>query len=288
MCRRFTSVSPLARLSVCFFKKPFLEQKIQNKKTFHLSSVPLIQAPQLLGPFLATSDLNGFVVANGTDSIPSNSVSRISVPFAVAGALYLFCAVAMALCWLINPYVAPVRSVNGKDVQRAKKAIESSGTKDELLIPNRTFYAIFVFLAIAFSALEGLAEYQYLYLTPIFLGDYLRISNDQKTNALFLLGLAYIVGRGLNVLISALKVSVTTIICMNILLLFAGGGLIAFLSPASEHLSMLTSAAVILLSLGYSSLLPGKLMKRTVFLRRQSTLLTQQSSSSVFQTEFRR
>lgn len=253
-----------------------------------MSSVPLIQAPQLLGPFLATSDLNGFVVANGTDSIPSNSVSRISVPFAVAGALYLFCAVAMALCWLINPYVAPVRSVNGKDVQRAKKAIESSGTKDELLIPNRTFYAIFVFLAIAFSALEGLAEYQYLYLTPIFLGDYLRISNDQKTNALFLLGLAYIVGRGLNVLISALKVSVTTIICMNILLLFAGGGLIAFLSPASEHLSMLTSAAVILLSLGYSSLLPGKLMKRTVFLRRQSTLLTQQSSSSVFQTEFRR
>ena len=195
---------------------------------------------------------------NRSEPISIEAVSRISIPFGVAGGLYLFCALSMLLCWLVRPYVPPERSLNGKDVQLARKRIDAADESlPQLLLPSRKFYAIFVCLAVAFAALEGLAEYQYLYLTPIFLDDYLRLSNDQRTTILVLLGAAYIVGRGLNVLIGALQVSVTKTICLNILLLFAGSGLILFISPASDNRSTLTGAAVILLSLGYSSLLPG-------------------------------
>lgn len=92
----------------------------------------------------------------------------------------------------------------------------------------------------------------------MFLKHYLGIEGTENTNRIAMVGLAYIVGRGLNVLASALKIPATITLYLNVILLFAGSILIAFYTtPSSHNLSTLVSVGVILMGLGYSSCLPG-------------------------------
>ena len=93
----------------------------------------------------------------------------------------------------------------------------------------------------------------------MFLKHYLHIEGTDNTNLIALVGVAYIVGRGLNVLVSALRIPVTIMLYLNIVLLFAGSALILFISPSSAYLSTLITVAVVLMGLGYASSLPGNL-----------------------------
>lgn len=80
--------------------------------------------------------------------------TAIFVPFTFGGSVFVACGVAMAVCWMIKPYVPPERSIDGKD--RARSAIESD--EKQIQMPNRCFYAIFVFLSICLISIEQTME----------------------------------------------------------------------------------------------------------------------------------
>ena len=101
-------------------------------------------------------------------------------------------------------------------------------------------------------------EYQFLYFVSMFLKHYLHIEGTENTNLIALVGLAYIVGRGLNVLVSAFRIPVTSMLYLNTALLLFGSALIVYITPSSDHLTSLVTVAVILMGLGYASSLPGK------------------------------
>ena len=230
--------------------------------------------PLMLGPFLAASVreqtkssnesslfLNYQNSTNLSDEIAKHT--NIFIPFTIGGALFVLCSFAMMICWLIDPYIPPDRSIDGKDVDQAKREIETKNKEEELVIPNRKFYMIFVFLAISVTVLQTVMDYQFLYFLSIYLSNYLKIDGIENTNLCAIVGSFYMIGRGINVLITMFKVSVTKVLYANIALLFAGGILIAyFIFPNSDNLSLLIKISVILLGLGFSSSLPGEHFKK--------------------------
>ena len=193
-------------------------------------------------------------IANQTDQIAQQTA--IFVPFTFGGSLFVFCGIAMTACYIYKAYVPPVRSLDGKDVDRAREELREN--EKEILMPNRWFYAIFVCLSICLFAIEQCMEYQFLYFISVFLKYYLHIEGTENTNLIALIGLAYIIGRGLNVVVSALKVPVTAMLYLNTCLLFGGSLLIVYITPKSNNLSTLISIGVILMGLGYASCLGCK------------------------------
>lgn len=142
-------------------------------QTVHFSlSIGQTLGPIFLGPFLAASkeDSNQVLtLSSRNDStqllndtlklIKSNDsrlgeriaeLTEIKVPFTIGGSLYVLCAVAMIICWIFDPYKPPKRTVDGKDLDLAK---QESKNADELVMPSRTFYIIFVFLVICLNGM---------------------------------------------------------------------------------------------------------------------------------------
>lgn len=205
------------------------------------------------------SKTSNALLANQTLADEIVQRTAIFVPFTFGGSLFVLCGIAMTACWIFKPYVPPARSLDGKDADRARELQLTECEKECLLMPNRWFYAIFVFLTICLFSIEQCMEYQFLYFVSLFLKYYLHLEGTENTNLIALIGLAYIIGRGLNVLVSALRIPVTIMLYLNIILLFAGSTLILFISPSSDHLSTLITVAVCLMGLGYASSLPGNL-----------------------------
>lgn len=107
------------------------------------------------------------------------------------------------------------------------------------------------------NAAEAVMEYMFLYFISIYLSNYLKIDGSSNTNLIALIGIFYIVGRGLNVIIStAYKNSATLMLYINIVLLLAGSVLILYID--SKVHSTLIAVALILIGLGFSSTLPSK------------------------------
>lgn len=213
----------------------------------------------ILGPFLAAS--NEKSVLNNTvtnQTVPNDEIvnnTSIFIPFTIGGGLFVLCSIAMLICWIISPYRPPNRTVDGKDIDKAKRDLKSK-EENELIVPSQSFYLLFISLVICLNATVTTMEYQFNYFISIYLENYFKIKGYENTNLLTLLGFSYVIGRALVVLFTTFKLSVTKIMYLNCILLLSGSILIAFISPSSNHLLLLLSIGVILMGLGYSSCQP--------------------------------
>lgn len=212
--------------------------------------------PLLLGPFLAASresvqlDHNQTIFSNN-DMIIQHTA--IFIPFTVGGCLFMACSIAMFVCWFIAPYVQPKRIIKGRDIDLAKQN-ELGSKPDELRIPHRSFYVLFVSLVLCLIGTESLAEYFFLYFISIHLSNYLKIEGTSNTNLIALIGVFYIVGRGFSVLVSTI-IGPTKMLILNTSLILVGSTLFVLINSSTSYLFI--AIASIIMGCGFSSALPS-------------------------------